>query len=90
MVNRGLSGQGRAVQDGGRRNGYVLVGTNGNRSLDEILYSVERREILAALARAGGHRTRAAELLAISRSRLYRRMEALGIEPNGASSNGHQ
>lgn len=49
--------------------------------LDQILTTIERREILAALNRANGQRTLAARLLGISRSRLYRRMEALGIDP---------
>ena len=86
MVNRGLSGQGRVVLRDDRRRYGALIGNAGNRSLDDILSSVERREILSALAKAGGHRTKAAELLEISRSRLYRRMEALGIETNGSHS----
>ncbi len=49
------------------------------RSLDEVLAAIERREILGALDRAKGQRTMAAQILRISRSRLYRRMEALGI-----------
>ncbi len=49
--------------------------------LDEVLASVERQAILAALRRAGGQRSRAARAISISRSRLYRRMEALGISP---------
>ena len=53
----------------------------GNRPLDDVLSSIEKREILAALRRANGQRTLAAQLLRISRSRLYRRMEALGIDP---------
>ncbi len=48
-------------------------------SLDQILCSIEKREIVAALRRANGQRTLAAQFLGISRSRLYRRMEALGI-----------
>ena len=48
--------------------------------LDQVLTSIERREILGALGRAKGQRTRAARLLGISRSRLYRRMEALGVD----------
>ena len=50
-------------------------------SLDTILNSVERREIISALKRTNGHRTLAAKELGISRSRLYRRIEALGIDP---------
>lgn len=49
--------------------------------LDEVLAAVERRAILSALRRAGGQRSQAARSIAISRSRLYRRMEALGIRP---------
>lgn len=49
--------------------------------LDAILAGVERREILDALRQARGQRTQAAKALGISRSRLYRRMEALGIDP---------
>jgi len=50
-------------------------------SLDEILEQAERRAILAALRRAKGRRSLAARMMGISRSRLYRRMEALGITP---------
>lgn len=56
-------------------------GTDNMGPLDQILTTIERREILAALRRANGQRTLAARLLGISRSRLYRRMEALGIDP---------
>jgi len=48
-------------------------------SLDKILQEAERRLILAALRKAGGNRTKAADLLSIWRPRLLRRMEALGI-----------
>ena len=58
----------------------------GDGSLDQILTTIERREILGALRRANGQRTLAARLLGISRSRLYRRMEALGIDPRTAGS----
>ncbi len=60
----------------------ALPETNGKMGpLDRILTTIERREILTALKRTGGQRTHAARLLGISRSRLYRRMEALGIDP---------
>lgn len=49
--------------------------------LDEALAQVEREVIVSALRAANWHRNRAAELMNISRSRLYRRMEALGIKP---------
>jgi transcriptional regulator with PAS, ATPase and Fis domain len=48
-------------------------------SLDDILCDTERRAILTALRRARGQRSMAAKFMGISRSRLYRRMEALGI-----------
>jgi PAS domain S-box-containing protein len=51
-------------------------------NLDACLAHTEREVILRALEAAGWHRNKAAELMGISRSRLYRRMEALGIDPN--------
>ncbi len=60
--------------------GSTMLLSSGNGSLDDILANTERREILDALQRAGGQRASAARLLRISRSRLYRRMGALGIE----------
>ncbi|GJQ27481.1 MAG: hypothetical protein HBSAPP02_25130 [Phycisphaerae bacterium] len=48
--------------------------------LDRILEDVERREILRALEAAGGQRTLAAQIMGISRSRLYRRLDALGLD----------
>ncbi len=48
--------------------------------LAQVLEQVERRLIERALRRAGGNKTRAAELLSIWRPRLQRRMEALGME----------
>ncbi len=67
----------------GRRGSSTAVARGvrtGERPLDEILTEIERREIVAALTKASGTRTRAATLLGISRSRLYRRMDALGID----------
>ena len=49
--------------------------------LDQVLHHTEKHEIVLALRQAKGQRTLAARLLGISRSRLYRRMEALGIDP---------
>lgn len=49
--------------------------------LDPYLERIERDAILNALAAADWQRNKAAELMKISRSRLYRRMEALGIDP---------
>lgn len=48
-------------------------------ALDQVLEEVERRLIVLALRRAGGNKSRAAELLSIWRQRLIRRMETLGI-----------
>ncbi len=54
--------------------------------LEEYLQKIERKLIQQALDRASGNKTKAAELLGISRPRLYRRMEWFGLldaeEPN--------
>jgi len=47
--------------------------------LDDVLEEVERQTILSALRHSRGKRSQAARSMKISRSRLYRRMEALGI-----------
>lgn len=54
--------------------------STGSVPLDRILEDVERREILRALDAAGGKRTLAAQIMGISRSRLYRRLDALGLD----------
>ena len=55
--------------------------------LDEVLEQVERRMIDLALKKSRGDQTAAAELLGIYRSRLVRRVKALGLgEPNEAAS----
>ncbi|HPD31195.1 MAG TPA: sigma 54-interacting transcriptional regulator [Phycisphaerae bacterium] len=59
-------------------------GHQGTR-LDGVLADVERRTILDALRQARGQRSRAAKIMGISRSRLYRRMDALGIVPKEQS-----
>ncbi|MFO0876782.1 MAG: sigma 54-interacting transcriptional regulator [Gemmataceae bacterium] len=48
--------------------------------LEDVLQQVERRLVQLALDRARGNRSRAAELLGLHRSRLLRRLEALGME----------
>jgi DNA-binding NtrC family response regulator len=48
-------------------------------SLDETLTDVERRLIEQTLVRARQNKSRAAELLGISRPRLYRRIKELGL-----------
>ncbi len=52
----------------------------GGTRLDAMLAEYERRVILEALRDADGTRSLAARRLGISRSRLYRRLEALGID----------
>jgi transcriptional regulator with PAS, ATPase and Fis domain len=47
--------------------------------LDPLLLQVEREQIELALAEARHNKAKAAELLGITRPRLYRRMEILGI-----------
>jgi DNA-binding NtrC family response regulator len=47
--------------------------------LSEVMEKVERRLIELALRRAGGNRRRAGELLGLTRARLLRRMDALGM-----------
>ncbi len=50
-------------------------------SQPQTLEGQERQLILDALEQAEGNRTRAAELLGITRRRLYSRFRALGIDP---------
>jgi len=47
--------------------------------LDELLADVERRLIENAMARARRNKSRAAEILGVSRPRLYRRIKELGL-----------
>ncbi len=48
--------------------------------LDEFLGRVERELIRRALARAKGNKAKAARLLGMTRPRLYRRLEQLGLD----------
>ena len=50
--------------------------------LDRLLQDVEKSAILFALRETGGNRSDAARVMGISRSRLYRRLEALKIPTN--------
>lgn len=54
-------------------------------SLHELRAAVEREYILKKLEEANGNVSRAAELLGLERSNLYRKMKALGIAPKDAS-----
>ncbi len=47
--------------------------------LDELLASIEREVVTRALAQAGGNKSAAAELLGMTRPRLYRRLVQLGL-----------
>lgn len=49
--------------------------------LNDLLAAIEKEAILRALAQAGGNKTEAADLLGLTRPRLYRRMEQLGLAP---------
>ncbi|ODU20945.1 MAG: hypothetical protein ABS87_08270 [Sphingomonas sp. SCN 67-18] len=51
-----------------------------SKPLDELLTEIERQLIENALAKARSNKTRAAELLGISRPRLYRRMKELNLD----------
>jgi DNA-binding NtrC family response regulator len=52
--------------------------------LDALLEEAERRLMALAIRRAGGNKSRAADLLSIPRPRLWRRLKALGlIEKDG-------
>ena len=52
-------------------------------SLQEVREAAERDYILKKLEEAKGNVTRAAELLGLERSNLYRKMKALGIAAEG-------
>jgi two-component system nitrogen regulation response regulator NtrX len=50
-------------------------------SLQDVREAAERDYILRKLEEASGNVSRAAELLGLERSNLYRKMKALGIAP---------
>ena len=50
------------------------------RSLDDVLADLEARLIGEALARTGGNRTKAAQLLGVSFRSLRYRLEKLGLD----------
>jgi hypothetical protein len=47
--------------------------------LDELLATIEKEAIVRALAQTGGNKSEAATLLGMTRPRLYRRLEQLGL-----------
>jgi PAS domain S-box-containing protein len=70
------------------RRSSSMTTSRGNEKVDEhhlpnhevIQEKDERQELLDALEKAGGNKSKAARLLAVDRSTLYRRMKRLGIE----------
>ena len=48
--------------------------------LDAVLLEAERKLIEQAIKKARGNKSQAADLLSISRPRLYRRMQTLGMD----------
>jgi len=68
----------RHLQEGLRRS---AAGPAATGTLKQAVEAAERREILQALDRSGGDTQKAAALLGIGRSTLYRKLAALGIEP---------
>jgi DNA-binding NtrC family response regulator len=59
--------------------------------LDELLASIEREVIARALTQTGDNKSAAAELLGMTRPRLYRRLVQLGLIAEGTTSpEGHQ
>ena len=61
-------------------------GTQGARTLESVVDSAERAAIEAALREAEGNRERAAELLDISPTTLWRKMTRLGVQFEGKGS----
>ena len=55
--------------------------SSGARNADEGLVGTEKEMILKALEKAGNNKTKAAEILKISRRRLYSRMKVHDIKP---------
>ena len=58
----------------------IYVSAHGRRTLTR-LESLERDAIVEALRECGGNRIQAAAALGMSRSTLYRRLRAFGLEP---------
>ena len=66
---------------GGARASAAGHGLDGSASLQDVRETAERDYILKKLDEAKGNVTRAAEMLGLERSNLYRKMKTLGIAP---------
>jgi DNA-binding NtrC family response regulator len=62
----------------------VLAHALGDEPLDLHIERHEKRLIELALRRAAGNKTRAAEMLGLTRRALYSRMERLGVPLEGS------
>jgi DNA-binding NtrC family response regulator len=58
--------------------------------LDDLLAQIEREAIVLALDQANGNKTEAAELLGMTRPRLYRRLVQLGMATESADADSAQ
>jgi DNA-binding NtrC family response regulator len=71
------------VRRGGRPAAAAATADGPVRNLVELVEQVERREIEKALEQAQGNKTRASDLLGISRFTLQRKLEKYGMEAAG-------
>ncbi|MGL5097821.1 MAG: helix-turn-helix domain-containing protein, partial [Planctomycetia bacterium] len=62
----------------------ALPPTGAPPSLDALLEEVERRLLRTTLERCRGNKSKAADQLGVSRARMHRRLEQLGLTPAGA------
>jgi transcriptional regulator with PAS, ATPase and Fis domain len=65
---------------------FTAATHDASQRLDEARRTFEERFIRAALARAGGHRTRAAQEIGVSRQGLTKLMARLGIVDHAPAS----